>query len=130
MWKGLKDCLLETSEEECGRTKGLTKHRETWWWNQEVAKVVEEKRSRFKTWNRTRTEEDRALYCKARRIASREIFKAQELERKTFGAQLDEENMKGHLFRIAKQMVKKNKDVVGAGCVKERDGILLLVTQE
>ena len=115
---------------ECGRTKGLRKHRETWWWNQEVAKVVEEKRSRFKTWNRTRTEEDRALYCKARRIASREIFKAQELERKTFGAQLDEENMKRHLFRIAKQMVKKNKDVVGAGCVKERDGILLLVTQE
>ena len=30
--------------------------------------------------------------------------------------------MKGNLFRIAKQLVRNNKDVVGSGSVKDRDG--------
>jgi hypothetical protein len=30
--------------------------------------------------------------------------------------------MKGKLFRIAKQLVRSNKDVVGSGCVKDREG--------
>ena len=48
IWTGLKNCLLQVTEEVYGRTKGLTRHIATWWWNQEVAKLVEEKRSRFK----------------------------------------------------------------------------------
>ena len=50
------------------------------------------------------------------------IYKAQEKERKKFGAMLSEEDMKGNLFRIAKQLVRNNKDVVGSGSVKDRDG--------
>ena len=79
---GLKDCLLHATDEVCGRTKGLTRHTATWWWNQDVAKLVEEKkRSRFKIWSQTRSETDRAAYCHARKIASREMYKAQETER-------------------------------------------------
>ena len=48
IWTGLKDCFLHATEEVCGRTKGLTRHTATWWWNQDVAKLVDEKRSRFK----------------------------------------------------------------------------------
>ena len=33
---------------------------------------------------------------------------------------LSEEDMKGNLFRIAKQLVRNNKDVVGSGSVKDR----------
>ena len=101
IWTSLKDCLLQATEEVCGRTKGLTRHTATWWWNQDVAKLVEEKRSRFKIWSHTWSETDRAAYCKARKIASKEICKAQETERKKFGAKLSEEDMKGNLFRIA-----------------------------
>ena len=31
IWTGLKDCLLQATEEVCGRTKGLTRHTATWW---------------------------------------------------------------------------------------------------
>ena len=41
IWTGLKDCLLQATEEVCGRTKGLTRHTATWWWNKDVAKLVE-----------------------------------------------------------------------------------------
>ena len=43
VWKGLRECLLEEAVEVCGETKGLTRHKETWWWNEEVASLVEEK---------------------------------------------------------------------------------------
>ena len=36
MWNELKDCLLEVSEETCGRTKGQPRHRETWWWTEDI----------------------------------------------------------------------------------------------
>src|SRR5271157_3973624 len=68
IWTGLKDCLLQATEEVCGRTKGLTRHTATWWWNQDVAKLVEEKRSRFKIWSQTRTETDRAFHCNLERL--------------------------------------------------------------
>ena len=35
---------------------------------------------------------------------------------------MSEEDMKGNLFRIAKQLVRSNKDVVGSGSVKDREG--------
>ena len=38
---------------------------------------------------------DRAAYCNARKIASKEICKAQETSRKKFGAKLSEDDMKG-----------------------------------
>jgi hypothetical protein len=43
-WKEVKDCLLEVANDVCGKTKGLARHRDTWWWNEEVAEVVKEKR--------------------------------------------------------------------------------------
>src|SRR5208282_652242 len=49
-------------------------------------------------------------------------LRSQETERKKFGAMLSEEDMKGNLFRIAKQLVRSNKDVVGNGSVKDREG--------
>ena len=35
---------------------------------------------------------------------------------------MSEEDMKGNLFRIAKQLVRSNKDVVGSSSVKDREG--------
>ena len=43
-WKEVKDCLLEVANDVCGKTKGLARHRDSWWWNEEVADVVKEKR--------------------------------------------------------------------------------------
>ena len=87
-----------------------------------MAKLVEEKRNRFKIWSQARSETDRTAYCNARKIASKEIYKAQETERQKFGAKLNEDDMKGNLFRIAKQLVRSNKDVVDSGSVKDREG--------
>ena len=45
---------------------------------------------------------------------------------KKFGEMLDEEDGKGTVFRVAKQMVRSNRDVVGGGCVKDVNGKIVV----
>ena len=46
-WKEFKDCLLEGANEVCGMTKGPSRQRVSWWWNDECAGVVNEKHRLF-----------------------------------------------------------------------------------
>ena len=36
--------MVKEAEAVCGRSKGATRHRETWWWDDEIGKEVERKR--------------------------------------------------------------------------------------
>jgi hypothetical protein len=47
-------------------------------------------------------------------------------EQKLFGKMLDSEEKKGMVHRVVKQIVLKNRDVVGAGCIKVSDGKVLM----
>jgi hypothetical protein len=38
-WEGMKKACLETTE-VCGWTKGPQRHKETWWWNEDVKRTV------------------------------------------------------------------------------------------
>ena len=53
------------------------------------------------------------------------IFQAQEVVWNDFGARLVEEDGKGNLFRLAKQMVRTNMDVADGTCVKDKEGIVV-----
>jgi len=48
VWRTFQNGLLVTADKVCGRTRGRLKQKETWWWNDDVAKVVEDKRRLFK----------------------------------------------------------------------------------
>ena len=124
VWRGFKNGLLETADKVCGRTKGRPKHRETWWWNDKVAKVVEDKRRLFKVWKKSKCEIDKAAYTLAKNMARAEVAKAQEAGRKEFGDMLDKADGEGQVFKVAKQIVRRNKDVVGVTCIKDKKGRL------
>ena len=143
MWGGLKKCLLDAADEICGKTRGKQRHNETWWWNAEIAELLKEKRRLFKLYyqskrqSKGRSRKDMRVYeagviaakkkyDEGKRAAKRAISKAQEVERRKFGERLDEEDEKGTVFRVAKQIVRNNRDVVGAGCVKDTDGRIVI----
>ena len=54
------------------------------------------------------------------------IGRAKEVERKKMGESLESEEGKGRLFRAVKQMVAKNKVVVGGECLKDEDGKIVV----
>ena len=57
-------------------------------------------------------ETKRQDYNLAKIAAKRAIFKAKSDERKKFCEDLEREDEKGNVFRVAKQMVRRNRDVV------------------
>jgi len=36
-WQQMKGIMMESAQDICGMTKGPHRHKETWWWNEEVA---------------------------------------------------------------------------------------------
>ena len=50
VWKDLKECILSKAISVCSKTKGISRHKETWWWNDEVAALVQEKKRLFRLW--------------------------------------------------------------------------------
>ena len=58
-WQQMKDIMMETAQDICGMTKGPPRHKETWWWNEEVAEVVRDKKIKYGKWKKENTEEAR-----------------------------------------------------------------------
>ena len=115
VWNGLKTCLLEVAEDVCERTKGRLRHRETWWWNDEVANAVEVKRSLYSVWRKRKTRKSETEYLTDKRAAKKAVNKAQEDERMRLVEKLEEADGKRNVFRVVKQMVARNRYVVGDG---------------
>jgi len=44
--------MIETAQLICGISKGPCRHKETWWWNEEVAEAVREKKKKYRKWKR------------------------------------------------------------------------------
>jgi len=48
----MKDIMMETAQDICGMTKGPCRHEETWWWNEDVAEAVREKKIMYGKWKK------------------------------------------------------------------------------
>ena len=48
----MKDIMVETAQDICGMTKGPRRHKEKWWWNEEVAEAVRDKKIKYGKWKK------------------------------------------------------------------------------
>ena len=46
-WQQMKNIMMDIAEVTCGLSKGPCRHKETWWWNEEVAEAVREKKIKY-----------------------------------------------------------------------------------
>jgi len=44
LWQQMKNIMMETAQVTCGLSKDSCINKETWWWNEEVAEAVREKK--------------------------------------------------------------------------------------
>ena len=45
VWRNFKECLTEEAIEVCGETQSMRRHKESWWWNEEIAALVKKPRN-------------------------------------------------------------------------------------
>ena len=72
-WNHLKTALVEAAESICGWTKGPVRHNETFWWNEDVSNVINEKRKAWKCW---KSGGPKADYIAAKRAAKLAVYTA------------------------------------------------------
>ena len=99
--------------------------------------MIKEKQRLYKLYDKSKRDEDRIRVEELRRTyqiakcdAKKAVYKAQEEARKEFGEMLENEDKKGTVFRVAKQIVRSNRDVVGGGCVKDENGKIVVDDKE
>ena len=81
-WQQMKSIMIESAQDICGMTKGPRRHKETWWWNEEVAEGVKEKKIKYGKWKKENTKEARMEYKKSRKNAKGVISSAKKKEQK------------------------------------------------
>jgi len=69
----MKNIMMETAQITCGLSKGPCRHKETWWWNEEVAEVVREKKKKYGNWKKEQSTEAWKEYKMSKQNAKRVI---------------------------------------------------------
>ena len=87
-------------------TKGPRRHKETCWWNEEVAEALRKKKIKYGKWKIENTKEARMEYKKSRQNAKRVISSAKEKKQKECANDINDSECQSEIFRMAKQMVK------------------------
>ena len=117
---------MESVQDICGMTKGPCRHKETWWWNEEVAEAVREKQIKYEKWKKENTNEARMEYKKSRKNAKKVISSAKKKKHKEWTNDFFTLECQNETFRMAKQMVKERQDITGLNCIKGASGKVIV----
>lgn len=89
MWREIKEIIMKTAEEICGKRRINTGMKRTKWWNEETKQVVKEKKDSWKKFLRTGSIEDYREYIHKRNEAKMAVRKAKEESWKEFGNEVE-----------------------------------------
>ena len=121
-WLLLKENWLKGSKQVCKMTKGPPQHKETWWWNRDVEKVVAKRKVCHKAWRKSKSAEDKHTLDVAKKEVYTAVMTAQESKLQEFTADLQSESGRKNCFRIARQMAREGRDVISVCCMNNDAG--------
>jgi hypothetical protein len=124
-WIELREGLRGVADEVCGRTKVTRKRRETRFWGEAIDRLVKDKRKKFVTQHKTGQEVDKKAYRMAKRSVKRAVAKAMEVERCEFIAEITSQYKKGTIYKMVKNMVRTNRDVIDTEGIKNAAGVVI-----
>ena len=125
-WKGLdinehlqqmKCIMMETAQDISGMTKGPRRHKETWWWNEEVAEAVREIKIKYGKWKKENTKEAWKEYKKTTQNAKRVFLQ----QRKRNRNDLMTVSVKMKFFKWQTRRLKKHR-ITRLYCIKGASG--------
>lgn len=123
MWKGIAAVLKEAAVQVLGEVReGKQVHRETKWWNQDVQRCVQEKKTKFKVWQRTRQAEDLQVYLTAKKEAKRAVAKAKTETFEDLYQRLDSKEGHKIVYSLARSRERAMRDITQVRLMKDKEG--------
>jgi hypothetical protein len=103
MWKKMTTHIRKVTIEVFGVTRGNKREpKDTWWWNDEVQKTINEKKECYKRLHRNKNDENIQKYKKARRNAKKIVSEARGQPYTELYRKLDTKEGKNDVYKMAK----------------------------
>lgn len=126
MWNSFQDCCKQSAIKYLGVSKGPLKNNKTAkWWQSEVEHKLKPKKSLFKTWQHSGSDEDHERYKTAKKIAKQTVARARARHADDFYNRLEQVNDERELFRTARQRFTNSIDVRYTKYIKDKHGHIL-----
>ncbi|KAK1666393.1 hypothetical protein QYE76_054552 [Lolium multiflorum] len=127
MWTSMATCLRKVAVEEFGVTKGSRREaKDTWWWNDEVQKVIREKKDCFRCLYLDRSAANMEKYKVAKKAAKRAVREARGRAYEDLYQRLNTKEGERDIYKMAKFRERKTRDVNEVKCIKDGDDQLLV----
>uniref|UniRef100_A0A1B0DDF9 Endonuclease/exonuclease/phosphatase domain-containing protein n=1 Tax=Phlebotomus papatasi TaxID=29031 RepID=A0A1B0DDF9_PHLPP len=125
MWSAFESFAVGSAKQMLGESKGgLQSNKETWWWNEEVQKATTDKKEKFKTWQKSKTDINLANYKLAKSNTKKIVATAKsEASDKLY----DEHTVQGEtrIYKIAKQRSRDALDYLGLRYINDERGNII-----
>jgi hypothetical protein len=103
MWKKMTTHIRKVTIEVFGVTRGNKREpKDTWWWNDEVQKTINEKKECYKRLHRNKNDENIQKYKKTRRNAKKIVSEARGQPYTELYRKLDTKEGKNDVYKMAK----------------------------
>ncbi|XP_051220663.1 uncharacterized protein [Lolium perenne] len=127
MWTSMATCLQKVDVEEFGVTKGSRREaKDTWWWNDEVQKVIREKNDCFRCLYLDRSAANMEKYKVAKKAAKRAVSEARDRAYEDLYQRLNTKEGERDIYKMAKFRERNTRDVNEVKCIKDGDDQLLV----
>ena len=93
------------------------------WWNDAVNTFIKEKRHKWKQWILGGSKEE---YNLAKKAARRAVYNAKQQAQSEYFSDINTNNNRNNIFKMAWAIKDTNKDVIGEKCVRDDSGNLTL----
>uniref|UniRef100_A0A8I7BC79 Endonuclease/exonuclease/phosphatase domain-containing protein n=1 Tax=Hordeum vulgare subsp. vulgare TaxID=112509 RepID=A0A8I7BC79_HORVV len=122
MWTSMATFLRKVAVEEFGVTKGSRREaKDTWWWNDEVQKVIREKKDYFRCLYLDRSAANMQKYKVAKKAAKRAVSEVSGRAYEDLYQRLNTKEGERDICKMAKIRERKMRDVGEVKCIKDGD---------
>nr|XP_051201547.1 uncharacterized protein LOC127315053 [Lolium perenne] len=126
MWT-MATYLRKVDVEEFGVTKGSRREaKDTWWWNDEVQKVIREKKDNFRCLYLDRSAANMENYKVAKKTAKRAVSEARGRAYEDLYQRLNTKEGKRDIYKMTKFSGRKTRDVNEVKCINDGEDQLLV----
>jgi hypothetical protein len=119
--------IRKVTRELFGVTKGnKCEPKDTWWWNDNVQKVINGKKECYKRLHHNRSDENIQKYKKARRNAKNVVSEVRGQAYMEMYRKLDTKEGENDVYKMAKLRERKTRDFNQVKCIKDETDRLLV----
>lgn len=127
VWADMKQILVTTGTEVCGRTSGKPRtENDAWWWNETVQTVIREKKLAYRQLKENENDITKERYKQAKRKAKTAVAVAKRNAYKDWYEKLETPEGEKIIYRVAKARNETRKDVGEIAIIKDQNGNILM----